>query len=83
MPIYEYTCQHCHNEFEEIVLDEKNTVSCPECGSQDVSQLMSGFRHRCGGPIVKGSPSSRAITTRGTSPCASCSGGSCSSCGSS
>lgn len=81
MPIYEYSCEKCQNKFEEIVLGEE-IINCPECGSEKVRQLMSGFRARCGGPIITGSPSSNAITTRGTSPCASCSGGSCSTCGS-
>ena len=79
MPIYEYCCTDCGKEFEEVVLCEA-TVACPHCGSANVSKLLSCSHFRTGGPIVKGSPSANAITTRGKSGCASCSGGSCSTC---
>lgn len=42
MPIYEYKCRGCANEFELLVL--KNTVAaCPQCESQDLEQILSGF----------------------------------------
>lgn len=79
MPIYEYCCTDCGKEFEEVVLGEA-TVACPHCGSTKVTKLLSCSHFRTGGPIVTGSPSANAITTRGKSGCASCSGGSCSTC---
>ena len=42
MPIYEYRCRHCSEEFELLVL--KSTVAaCPTCASNDLEQLLSGF----------------------------------------
>jgi putative FmdB family regulatory protein len=42
MPIYEYECRGCGEQFELLVL--KDTVAaCPECQSQDLEQLLSGF----------------------------------------
>jgi putative FmdB family regulatory protein len=42
MPIYDYQCKSCGEEFELLVL--KNTVvACPSCQGQDLEQLISGF----------------------------------------
>lgn len=79
MPIFEYVCNKCHKEFEEIVLGEEE-VLCPQCQSADTTKLISKGVFRTGGPIVMGSPSTNAITTRGKSKCAGCAGGDCSSC---
>ncbi|HKK34523.1 MAG TPA: zinc ribbon domain-containing protein [Desulfomicrobiaceae bacterium] len=81
MPIYEYVCEKCQKEFEEIVLGDE-TITCPACGSRETTKLISRGNFRTGGPIVAGSPSAGAITTRGASGCASCSSKNCSSCGS-
>ena len=62
MPIFEYVCNACHKEFEEIVLGGEQPV-CPACGAADTTKLMSRGVFRTGGPIVMGSPSANAITT--------------------
>lgn len=80
MPIFEYVCNSCAKEFEEIVLGSGDPA-CPSCGSADTTKLMSKGVFRTGGPIVSGSPSANAITSRGRSGCQGCSGGSCSTCG--
>ncbi|MFW5730504.1 MAG: FmdB family zinc ribbon protein [Desulfonatronovibrionaceae bacterium] len=80
MPIHEYCCHKCNKEFEEIVLSSDETVVCPECGSDRVEKFMSACKFRTGGPIVSGSPSANAVTSRGKSGCAGCSGGNCSTC---
>lgn len=80
MPIFEYVCNACDNEYEELVLGGQHPP-CPQCGSADTTKLISKSRFRTGGPIVSGSPSSNAITTRGKSGCGGCSGGNCASCG--
>lgn len=41
MPIYEYRCQECGKEFEELVRTAKK-VECPECGGK-VRKLISRF----------------------------------------
>jgi putative FmdB family regulatory protein len=42
MPIYEYQCRRCSEQFELLVL--KSTVAaCPSCHSPDLEQLLSGF----------------------------------------
>jgi len=42
MPIYDYRCRGCGNEFELIVL-KGTVVECPTCQSPDLDQLLSGF----------------------------------------
>ncbi|MBW2260618.1 MAG: zinc ribbon domain-containing protein [Deltaproteobacteria bacterium] len=45
MPIYEFHCTRCQERFEEILrnLDQAEEVVCPECGSERVDRLQSGF----------------------------------------
>lgn len=83
MPIYEFVCNKCKEEFEELVLKEKEEVKCPKCNSTEVSKLMSACRFKTGGPIVLDSTSggnSQGGVSR-SSGCAGCSGGSCATCG--
>ncbi len=42
MPIFEYKCKKCSQEFERLVFaGEENSVSCPECKSKNVTKKMS------------------------------------------
>ena len=44
MPIHEYACRNCGHEFEFLLLpSHKTTPECPECHSQDLEKLLSGF----------------------------------------
>lgn len=44
MPIYEYACKACGHEFEFLLLPSvKAEAACPECQSQDLERLLSGF----------------------------------------
>ncbi len=45
MPIYEYKCKNCDNEFEMIrsANDDDRDVECPECGKKKVEKIMSVF----------------------------------------
>ena len=74
MPIYEYSCEQCGKEFEELVFDEQPPV-CPHCGSGKTHKLMSRCAYNTGGNDYAPSSSS------GSGGCAGCSGGNCASCG--
>ncbi len=41
MPIYEYECRGCHNQFEFLVLPTTPPASCPNCKSTDLDKLLS------------------------------------------
>ena len=44
MPIYEYTCKECKNEFEELVSSDKaDNPLCPDCSSEHTEKKMSVF----------------------------------------
>ncbi|HWF10357.1 MAG TPA: zinc ribbon domain-containing protein [Bryobacteraceae bacterium] len=43
MPIYEYRCRQCANEFELLVLKHSPTPACPACKTEDIEQLLSAF----------------------------------------
>jgi putative FmdB family regulatory protein len=40
MPIYEYVCKNCENEFELLVL-KGTEPACPACKSSDLERLLS------------------------------------------
>ena len=44
MPIYEYACRSCGEQFELLTYASKaDEATCPKCGSVDVKRLMSVF----------------------------------------
>jgi putative FmdB family regulatory protein len=69
MPIYEYKCNQCGEDFETLVFGNK-TVDCPKCSSQDIKKKMSSFG-------MSGVEKPFAGSNAG---CTSCNKGSCSSC---
>ena len=73
MPLYEYECKKCGKAFEELVKNSSEKVSCPECGGKRVQRLMSKVAFKTDGKMTTTSSSGNG--------CASCSSGSCSSCG--
>ena len=48
MPTYEYHCNACHANFSqrEKMDEHGGRVVCPQCKSQDVERVMSGFYAR-------------------------------------
>jgi putative FmdB family regulatory protein len=42
MPIYEYECRQCGQQFELLVLGS-TVAACPSCQSRELEQLISGF----------------------------------------
>ncbi len=71
MPIYEYHCLKCRDDFETLVLRKDDPVTCPKCDGRKVERLLSACAFK----------SSNSFTpSKGSSSCASCSSGNCSSC---
>ena len=53
MPLYEYHCQACGEQFEKLrrIDDADRGVECPECQSAEVERLLSTFATGgCGSP---------------------------------
>ncbi|MCX5801948.1 MAG: zinc ribbon domain-containing protein [Proteobacteria bacterium] len=72
MPIYEYLCEKCGNEFELIVFKD-DEPTCPACGEKRPKRKMSTFGFSVGYKF-KSSSSNKG------SACASCGSSNCSSC---
>ncbi|MDO4840829.1 MAG: zinc ribbon domain-containing protein [Desulfovibrionaceae bacterium] len=76
MPMYEFRCNKCSKNFEELAsADEK--VTCPHCGSTDTERLMSACCCMSGSGSGSGAESSHSSG----GGCCGCSGGHCSTCG--
>lgn len=71
MPIYEYKCDTCQDDFEKLVFG-KDEVVCPKCGGQ-VERLMSAcsFKSAAGDFRTSGT---------GKSNCSGCASTSCATC---
>lgn len=74
MPIYEFHCTGCGENFEELVLGQSSDITCPKCKGSEVKKLMSAFAFKSGSSFVSSSSGSG---------CGTCSSHSCSTCGSS
>jgi putative FmdB family regulatory protein len=48
MPLYDFRCRACSEQFEGLVRPSE-TVVCPSCGSRDLEQLQSLFAVRSEG----------------------------------
>ena len=66
MPIYEYACNKCGEEFEKLVFGDQK-VTCVKCKSKDIRKKFSVF-------------GMSGVENPTSSGCSSCSSGSCSSC---
>ncbi|MGB9802748.1 FmdB family zinc ribbon protein [Desulfofundulus sp.] len=50
MPVYDFKCNSCGHKFTVLVgIDERDRVTCPQCQSRDVSQLITGCAVRIKG----------------------------------
>ncbi|MFC1823734.1 zinc ribbon domain-containing protein [Thermodesulfobacteriota bacterium] len=70
MPIYEYHCNKCGRNFEQLIFRseiEENFI-CPECGDGDTCRLLSSFSCGSGG-------SEGALSSELSSGCSPSSGG--------
>lgn len=63
MPIFEYQCRECGAKFERIVGSSAADVTCKQCASANVHQLLSVF-------AVAGS--SVAVSSVEPGPCGAC-----------
>jgi putative FmdB family regulatory protein len=62
MPIYEYSCRHCHHHFETLVLRAaESACACPRCGRPNAQRLISAGCVRPNG-IARGSGGFKAPT---------------------
>ncbi len=74
MPIYEYFCEKCHHEFEELVFGDEVPI-CPHCATGEAQKLMSRPCYHSGEGGEYQGPSQAP-----KSKCAGCSGGNCANC---
>jgi putative FmdB family regulatory protein len=46
MPVYDYTCNDCHKNFEKVLTlneHDKDKIVCPHCSSKNVEQETTAF----------------------------------------
>lgn len=78
MPIYEYRCAKCGNDFEEIVGTCDPAPACPSCHSAKTEKLLSKACFRTGSGYDSGSYDTGSSAS--SRSCSGCSGGSCATC---
>jgi putative FmdB family regulatory protein len=73
MPIYEFHCQACEQDFEKLVFSGDPEVECPHCGQKRAEKLMSACAAKVGYKFTA------ASNPKGDS-CSGCAAKSCSTC---
>jgi putative FmdB family regulatory protein len=58
MPIYEYKCEGCGKNYEQIrrMSDADSNLECPECQSREVKRQLSSFAAHSGGTPQRSGP---------------------------
>lgn len=79
MPIFEYGCEKCGRDFEELIFGDE-VPACPYCGSTETHKLMSRCA-RCRGEGGMDGAGGADFSPSSGGGCAGCSGGNCASCG--
>ena len=66
MPIYEFSCDKCGRVFDLMVLGgDRVEMKCPDCGSQEVTKLISHTSHTMGVSTLRTGDGGRGgVTTR-------------------
>ncbi len=64
MPIFEYACGSCGNEFETLVRASSPAPQCPECHGDNLQKKLSAFA------VASSAAPATAAATPG--PCGSC-----------
>ncbi|MDR3074236.1 MAG: zinc ribbon domain-containing protein [Deltaproteobacteria bacterium] len=86
MPIYEYRCKKCGNDFEDIVGANAPAPPCPACHGEKVEKLLSkaSFRTASASGCDAGSCDPGSCGSGGacasSGGCAGCAGGNCAAC---
>lgn len=73
MPLYEYRCVDCQEQFEALrpMKDADESIGCPACDGLKTKRTLAVFYAQSGGRVLAGSQPN----------CTACSAQSCSSCG--
>jgi len=58
VPVYEYVCDACRHEFEELVYSDDEAVACPKCKSDRAMKVLSTFAFKSGSTFKSSSKSS-------------------------
>ena len=74
MPIYEYACDECGENFEVLVSSAKVKSACPKCGAKKISRRFSTFAAHVG----SSTPCKSGVCPGGGEPVSGgCGGGKC------
>jgi putative FmdB family regulatory protein len=73
MPIFEFHCNDCGEDFEKLVFGGDPVVECPKCHKAHCERLMSACNAKVGTKLTASSAGSG-------SSCSGCSATSCSTC---
>jgi putative FmdB family regulatory protein len=73
MPIYEYVCDDCGAHYERIVMNQKQSITCPKCESAKHTIQLSVFAAPANGSKTSGGSSSGPTPGSG----GACCGGGC------
>ena len=69
MPLYEFSCAKCGEQFEELVMSSKPEaiakVVCPECGSPKVKKKVSTFASGFSGGAATGASAASCAPSGG------------------
>lgn len=71
MPVFEYQCLSCLDEFEILVRGSSGSTVCPSCGSEDMKKKFSVFGMK--------SSSGKFMSSAGSS-CGGCNSNNCGGC---
>jgi putative FmdB family regulatory protein len=67
MPIFEYRCKSCDEEFEALVLG-RDKPACPSCRGRKLERLLSTFAAVTGGAVRRGG----GTRPEASGPCGAC-----------
>ncbi len=70
MPIFEFICNKCGHDFEELVMSKSEKIQCPECKSKKVKKQMSTVSFKSSGNYSSSAgPSCSGCTSSNCSTC--------------